>query len=45
VAVPDLSGAEEIWNQLIVMGAAPHEIGLKRTVTNPVADFGTIVEM
>jgi glycosyltransferase involved in cell wall biosynthesis len=45
VAAPDLSGAEEIRSKLAVLGVTLHEIGLKRTGTNPVADLGTVAEL
>jgi glycosyltransferase involved in cell wall biosynthesis len=45
VAAPDLSGAEDIRSELVTLGITLHEIGLKRTGTNPVADFGTMAEL
>lgn len=45
VAAPDLSGAEEVRNELIALGITLHEIGLKRTGTNPFADLGTMAEL
>ena len=45
VAAPDLSGTADIRRQLIAMGITLHEIGLKRTGTNPVADVGTMAEL
>jgi len=45
VAAPDLSGAEDIRSELIALGITLHEIGLRRTGTNPVADLGTVAEL
>lgn len=45
VAAPDLSGAEEIRSELVAMGITLHEIGLKRTGTNPIADVGAVAEL
>jgi glycosyltransferase involved in cell wall biosynthesis len=45
VVAPDLPGAEDIRSELVTLGITLHEIGLKRTGTNPVADLGTMVEL
>lgn len=45
VAAPDLSGAEEVRGELVALGITLHEIGLRRTGTDPVADLGTVVEL
>jgi len=42
VAAPDLSGAQDIRSELVAMGITLHEIGLKRTGTDPVADLGSL---
>lgn len=45
VAAPDLSGAEDIRSELVAQGITLHEIGLKRTGTNPMADLSTMAEL
>jgi hypothetical protein len=45
VAAPDFSGAEDIRSELIALGITLHEIGLRRTGTNPVADLRTVAEL
>ncbi len=45
VAVPDLLDAAAICDELASMGIQMHEIRLRRTGTNPVADLGTVVEL
>jgi len=45
VAAPDLSGAKSIRDELTALGVTLHQIGLKRTGTNPVADLGTVLEL
>jgi len=45
VAAPDVSGSAEIRAQLKKMGIQVHEIGLRRTGTNPLADLTTVSEL
>ncbi len=45
VAVPDLSQAKDIRGELIELGITLHEIRLKRTGTNPLADMATLAEL
>ncbi|MWJ28496.1 glycosyltransferase [Halomonas sp. ZH2S] len=45
VAAPDLAGVQDIREELEALGITLHEIGLKRTGTNPVADMGTMAEL
>lgn len=45
VAAPDLSSATAISDELAAMGVQVHEIGLRRTGTNPLADLRTVAEL
>ncbi|SFM82597.1 glycosyltransferase family 4 protein [Marinobacter pelagius] len=45
VAAPDLPDVADIRTELEALGITLHEIGLKRTGTNPVADLGTVAEL
>jgi len=45
VAAPDLAGVPEIRTELEALGITLHEIGLKRTGTNPMADLATVAEL
>jgi len=45
VAVPDLEDVPDIRAELESQGVTLHEIGLKRTGTNPIADLGTVWEL
>lgn len=45
VAAPELSGVPAIRDELASMGVQTHEIGLRRTGTNPLADLGTALEL
>lgn len=45
VAAPDLADVPDICTELEALGITLHEIGLKRTGTNPVADLVTVVEL
>lgn len=44
-AAPDLADAEHVLSKLSSFGVTTHEIGLKRTGTNPLADLGTVAEL
>ncbi|MBY6192898.1 glycosyltransferase family 4 protein [Marinobacter hydrocarbonoclasticus] len=45
VAAPDLADVPDIRTELEALGITLHEIGLKRTGTNPVADLATVAEL
>lgn len=45
VAAPDLADVPDICTELEALGITLHEIGLKRTGTNPVADLATVAEL
>lgn len=45
VAAPDLADVPDIRTELEGLGITLHEIGLKRTGTNPVADLATVAEL
>ncbi|SDO28649.1 glycosyltransferase family 4 protein [Vreelandella arcis] len=45
VAVPNISSSLAIFAQLQKMDIKVHEIGLRRTGTNPLADLSTVVEL
>lgn len=45
VAAPDLADVPDIRTELEALGITLHEIGLKRTGTNPVADLATVTEL
>lgn len=45
VAAPELSTTNNIRNELVGLGVTLHEIGLRRTGTNPVIDLGTMAEL
>jgi len=45
VAVPGLAMEGEVRSELMAMGVTVHLITLKRTGTNPLADFGTMAEL
>lgn len=45
VAAPDLNHSPEVCRELEAFGVTLHNIGLKRTGTNPLADFATALEL
>lgn len=45
VAAPDLSGADDIRDQLNELGVTFHEFGLRRTGINPAADLATMTQL
>lgn len=45
VAAPDLADVPDIRTELEALGITLHEIGMKRTGTNPVADLATVAEL
>ncbi len=45
VAAPDLAETPDICAELEALGITLHEIGLRRTGTNPVADLATVAEL
>ncbi len=45
VAAPDLADVLDIRTELEALGITLHDIGLKRTGTNPVADLATVAEL
>lgn len=45
VAAPDLLDAGAVCDELTAMGVQVHEVDLRRTGTNPVADLGTMLEL
>ncbi|MBJ6137343.1 glycosyltransferase family 4 protein [Marinobacter litoralis] len=45
VAAPGLADVPDIRTELEALGITLHEIGLKRTGTNPVADLATVAEL
>ena len=45
VAAPDLNGFRDVLNELAKMGVRCHEVGLKRTGIDPVADCRTLVRL
>jgi len=45
VAAPDLADVPDIRTELEALGITMHDISLKRTGTNPVADLATVAEL
>ncbi|MGO3692160.1 glycosyltransferase family 4 protein [Marinobacter sp.] len=45
VAAPDLADVTDICTELEALGITLHDISLKRTGTNPVADLATVAEL
>lgn len=45
VAAPDWVNVPDIRNELTALGITLHELGLRRTGTNPVKDLGTVAEL